>query len=307
MLASILARQNKVGATNMKLEHCKIFANLCEAITEASTTMNIIAGTPGGEQVVKKLHGSMALAHNVEYQPVQRISWKDIKDSYKGAWVIVLGSNGTGAIKATGGNTGTYETVASDGGDVQTMSNSRSDATLEFLKNQIGRFQKYYVAKNTGYVQDIQGKRSANKVQPANARVTNDTIVKKFKPLWEKAITVAIADIKGHVTNMVKNDAFDKARSKLSRIESLQNGLDSLQVSGTDTPDFIKGAVNTAVLMAASHHYPEETGEITRGYSNQYTTQRSEGPQKILSDISSGDTAKLGTVLSFFKRNLISG
>jgi hypothetical protein len=93
----------------MKLEHCKIFANLCESITEASTTMNLIAGTPGGEQVVKKLHGSMALAHNLEYQPVQRISWKDLKDSYKGAWVIIIGSNGTGAIKATGGNTGTIK------------------------------------------------------------------------------------------------------------------------------------------------------------------------------------------------------
>lgn len=291
----------------MKLEHCKIFANLCEAITEASTTMNIIAGTPGGEQVVKKLHGSMALAHNIEYQSVQRISWKDIKDSYKGAWVIVLGSNGTGAIKTTGGNTGTYETVASDGGDVQTMSNSRSDATLEFLKNQIGRFQKYYVAKNTGYVPDTQRKRAANKVVPGGGAVTQDTIINKFRPLWERAITAAIADIKGHVSNMIKNDAFEKARNKLANIQSLQNGLDALQSGSKETPDFIRSAVNTSVLMAASHHYPDETGEITRGYSRGYSSQNSEGPRKLLTDIAGGDTAKLGTVLAFFKRTLISG
>jgi hypothetical protein len=291
----------------MKLEHCKIFANLCESITEASTTMNLIAGTPGGEQVVKKLHGSMALAHNLEYQPVQRISWKDLKDSYKGAWVIIIGSNGTGAIKATGGNTGTYKTVASDGGEVQSVDNSRSDATLDFLKNQIGRFQKYYVAKNTGYVPDTQKKRAANKAEPASTTVTQDTIIKKFKPLWERAISAAIADIKGHVSNMVKNDAFDKARSKLGYIETLQNGLDVLQSGGGDTPDFIRSAVNTSVLMAASHHYPDETGDITRGYSRGYTSQSGEGPKKLLSDISAGDTAKLGTVLSFFKRNLISG
>lgn len=306
-LVNILVKQNRVGVINMKIEYCKIFANLCEGITEASTTMNLIAGTPGGEQVVKKLHGSMALAHNIEYQPVQRISWKDLKDSYKGAWVVIIGSNGTGAIKATGGNTGTYETVASDGGEVQSLSASRSDATLDFLKNQIGRFQKYYVAKNTGYVPDIKRKRAANKAEPAMARVSNDTIVRKFKPLWEKAITAAIADIKGHVSNMVKNDAFEKAKRKLSYIENLQNGLDQLQAGGSETPDFIKNSVNTAVLMAASHHYPEETGDITKGYSSQYSAQRYEGPQKLLSDISGGDTAKLGTVLSFFKRVLISG
>lgn len=293
----------------MKLEYCKVFAQLCESITEASSTMDLIAGNAGGEQVVKKLHGSMALAHNISYSPVQKISWKDIKDSYRGAWVIIIGSQGTGAIKASGGNTGTYTAVASSGSDVESMTNSRSDTTTEWLKTNLGRFQKFYVGKNTTYVPDIQGKRANNAAASKNNTVTQDTIINKFKPLWEKAMVAAIADIKGHVSNMIKNDAFEKARTKLSHIETLQNGLDTLQADGSsNTPGFISNAVNTAVLMAASHHYPDETGEITKGYSRgNYSSQDSSGPTRLLQDIAKGDTSKLGTVLAFFKRALISG
>ena len=303
-----MATQNKAGVIKMKLEHCKLFAELCESITEASTAMDLIASNTGGQQVVKKLHGSMSLAHNVTYNQVQKISWKDIKDSYKGAWVIIIGSQGTGAIKASGGNTGSYTAVASSGGEAESMTNSRSDVTMEWLKSNLGRFQKFYVGKNTGYVQDVQRKRASNSADATNA-VTQSTIVNKFKPLWSKAITAAIADIKGHVSNMIKNDSFDKARSKLNHIENLQNGLDALSTGSiTDTPGFISTAVNTAVLMAASHHYPDKTGEITRGYrGGNYNAEYSEGPATLLKDISQGDTAKLGTVLAFFKRALISG
>jgi hypothetical protein len=305
---NIMAPQNKAGVIKMKLEHCKLFAELCESITEASTAMDLIASNAGGQQVVKKLHGSMSLAHNITYNQVQKISWKDIKDSYKGAWVIIIGSQGTGAIKASGGNTGTYTAVASSGGEAESMTNSRSDVTMEWLKSNLGRFQKFYVGKNTGYVQDVQRKRASNSADATNA-VTQSTIVNKFKPLWSKAITAAIADIKGHVSNMIKNDSFDKARSKLNHIENLQNGLDALSTGSiTDTPGFISTAVNTAVLMAASHHYPDKTGEITRGYrGGNYNAEYSEGPATLLKDISQGDTAKLGTVLAFFKRALISG
>jgi hypothetical protein len=72
-------------------------------------------------------------------------------------------------------------------------------------------------------------------------------------------------------------------------------------------PGFIETAVGTAILMAAAHHYPEQTGEITKSYSRSYSSQHQEGPDQLLKDIAAGDTAKLGTILSFFKRTLISG
>ena len=60
--------------------------------------------------------------------------------------------------------------------------------------------------------------------------------------------------------------------------------------------------------MAASNYYPETTGNIERSrYGGGLSAQFPEGPKQLLQDIANGDTAKLGTVLGFFKRSLISG
>ena len=137
--------------------------------------------------------------------------------------------------------------------------------------------------------------------------VSVDTLTKKFKPLWQRAINTAIADIKGYVANQIKNDAFEKAQRKLDQVKRLQDILDNMEAGSEETPGTIKQAINSAVLMAASHHYPEQTGNITRGYSSGYNAERSEGPNQLLKDIAAGDQTKLGTVLGFFKRTLISG
>jgi hypothetical protein len=119
----------------------------------------------------------------------------------------------------------------------------------------------------------------------------------------------AKADIKGMITTMIKNDAFDKAEKKLSILKALQRATDTMEV-GTldDTPEWLQKAVSLAILMAASHHYPDLTGEIERSrYGGGASSQNPEGPKKLLSDVSNGDTTKLGTILGFFKRNLITG
>ncbi len=294
----------------MNLQACQIFAQLLEGhVNEASTSMNLITGKPGGEAVVKHLHKDLQLAHDLNYRQIEKISWSDLKESYRGAWVIIIGATGVGAIRARGGNTGSYDAVASAGGEVRTSSDSRGGNIIDFLKGEIGKLQKFYVAKNTTAVSDKQRKRADQQKGADGATVTQETLMKKFRPLWIKAITAAIADIKGHVANQIKNDAFEKARRKLNQIESLQNGLESLEAGSKETPEFINSAVNSAVLMAASYHYPEQTGNIERSrYGGRgLNAERSEGPQQLLKDISQGDTQKLGTVLTFFKRSLISG
>jgi hypothetical protein len=292
-------------------QHLQLFSELFENITEASTSINLISGHPGGKEIIRHLHQKKGLSHDQSYTPVDKISWSSLKDSYKGAWAIVIGSTGTGAIKASGGNTGSYDAIAVDKatGEIRNLNDSRGGNIMDFFKPLIGKPVKFYVGKDTKSVVDKQRKR-ADQNQGAGAQkvLSQSDLVKKFKPLWVKAITASIADIKGHVANMVKNDSFDKARKKLSYIESLQNALELLETgTAVDTPGFINSAVNAAVLMAASHYYPADTGDITRGYSNSYNSQNSEGPRKLLSDISNGDTAKLGTILAFFKRTLVSG
>jgi hypothetical protein len=291
----------------MNPQTLKLFAQFCESyLPEASSSMSLIQQHKGGAEVIKKLHQDQKLGHDITYQPVAKISWSELKDSYRGAWVIIQGDKGTGAIKASGGNTGDYFAVASSGGETRSMNDGRGGNVLDFLKGEIGGLRKFYVGKNTTSVVDKQKKRAADKVG-ADRTINQDVLVKKFKPLWVKAITAAIADIKGHVSNQIKNDAFEKAKRKLDQIEQLQHGLEAIEAGNSEIPQFIGTAVNTAILMAASHHYPEQTGNITRSYSRNYSSENSEGPARLLKDISEGDTAKLGTILSFFKRSLISG
>ncbi len=288
----------------MQAKSYQIFAQLLEGyVDEASTSLSLISGNPGGNEVITKLHKEMKLAHDQDYRQVDKISWSELKDSYRGAWVIIQGAKGTGAIRARSGN---YEAVASTGGEVRVVKDGRGGNVLDFLKGEIGKLQKFYVGKNTSAVDDKQRKRQDSQAGMSQ-EINQETLMKKFKPLWARAITAAIADIKGHIANQIKNDAFEKAKKKLSQVESLQTALESLESGSSDVPGSVKGAINIAVLMAASHHYPDQTGTIGRGYGSNYSAQHSEGTQQLLKDISAGDQKKLGTVLGFFKRALITG
>ncbi len=289
----------------MQAKSYQVFAQLLEGyVDEASTSLNLITDQPGGQEVILKLHKEMQLAHDQDYRKVDKISWSDLKSSYRGAWVIIKGSNGVGAIKAKDDR---YEAVASTGGEVRSVNDSRGGNIVDFLKGEIGKLQSFYVGTNTTAVADKQRKRRDRQAGSAESVISVETLTKKFKPLWVRAVTAAIADVKGHIANQIKNDAFTKAEKKLSQVKSLQSALEALEAGSEDVPGSIKSAVNIAVLMAASHHYPEQTGTISRGYSSSYNAQRSEGPQQLLKDIAGGDQKKLGTVLGFFKRALITG
>jgi hypothetical protein len=307
LLVSIMEMLNKAGVIKMRIESYQVFAELLEGyVNEASTTMSLIANNPGGKEVVQKLHKDMSLAHDIGYRQVDKISWSELKDSYKGAWVIIQGTKGTGAIRARNSS---YEAVASTGGETRSVSDGRGGNIIDFLKGEIGKLNKFYVAPNTTAVADKQKKRRDAQKGAKGVEVTQSTLVAKFKPLWARAITASIADIKGHIANMIKNDAFEKAKRKLNYIETLQNGLEQLEAGTADTPGFLSSAINSAVLMTASHYYPETTGNLDRSRygSSGVSAQFNEGPAQLLKDIAGGDQKKLGTVLSFFKRSLISG
>lgn len=289
----------------MRIESYQIFSQLLESyVNEASTSLSLIMDNPGGDAVIKHLHKNLSLAHDQNYKQIEKISWSDLKEPYRGSWVIIIGSKGTGAIRSKGD---TYNAFASVGQDLQQASDGRGGNILDFLKTNIGKLQKFYVGRSNSDVSDKQSKRASAK-KGLTREIDQDYLMRKFKPLWSRAMTAAIADIKGHVANQIKNDAFEKAKKKLNHIESLQNGLEALEAGNSDTPGFVNSAINSAVLMAASHYYPDTTGNIERSrYGGGLSAQFSEGPKKLLSDITNGDQKKLGTILAFFKRSLISG
>ena len=290
----------------MRTESYQLFSQLLEGyLNEASTSLNLILDNPGGKQVVKFLHTDMGLAHDQDYRQVEKISWSELKDARRGAWVMIKGTTGTGAIRATA--SGSYEATASSGGEVDSFADGRGGNVIDFLKSKIGKLNKFYVGNNTSDVNDKRKKRKDQQAGKDTSVVSVDSLTKKFKPLWVKAITAAIADVKGHIANQIKNDAFDKAAKKLEHVKRLQSAIESLETD-SDTPGSVKNAINLAVLMSASHHYPEQTGAISRsGYGSGYNAERSEGGSQLMKDIAAGDQKKLSTVLTFFKRSLISG
>lgn len=292
----------------MELKTHQIFAQLCETfLPEASSTMGIVNSLPGGEQVVQFLHTKYGLAHDQSYSPIPKIAWSDLKGRYR-SWILIKGSKGTGAIRASGDN---YEAVASSGGEVQVSSSGRGGTVLDFLKANIGSLKEFYVGTDSGSVKKKVRDRTDAKKSTATAggAVSQDTLIKKFRPLWARAITASIADIKGIVGTMVKNDAFEKAEKKIQSLKKLESALYAIENGDEDVPPNISNAVSVAIMMAASHYYPDQTGEITkqRYGSSGYSAANQEGPRQLLADISAGDTKKIGTILSFFKRSLISG
>ena len=281
----------------------KYFAQLCEGVLfEVSSSINIVRSLKGGPELVKYLHKSQQLSHDQDYQTVPKISWSVIKDSTH--WVILQYRNGTGAIKA---HRGSYEALASTGdGEPETFSSDRGGNILDFLKQRLGgNPTAIYVGKDSRNVKLKRSIRVDRKQDPDKPRIDQAALLLKFKPMWTRAITAAVADVKGMVGQMIKNDSFDKAANKIKHLQTLTNLLDQFETDPDSVMSGLDKTINKAVLMAAAHHYPNETGEITKGWGG-YSPASHDGVNKLLADISNGDTKKMGTVLSFFKRSLIA-
>jgi len=297
------------GKYKMHPESYKLIAGLFETfIAEDSTAVGMIGSLPGGTEIAQKLHKEMGLAHDQEFKSVPKIAWSELKDMYKGGWVLIKGTSGAGAIRARNSS---YESLAFDPEtkEIRVLRDSRGGNNIDFLKGNIGKLVGFYVGKDSGKAADLKRKRQSDKAGSGTQEVDKDSLVKKFKPLWLRSMQAAQADIKGMITTMIKNDAFDKAEKKLAILKALQRATDTIEVGTLDeAPEWLQKAVSTAILMAASHHYPDLTGEIERSrYGGGVSSQNPEGPKKLLSDVSNGDTTKLGTILGFFKRNLITG
>lgn len=292
----------------MRPERMKLFAQLLESyLPEDSSAMSMLSTVPGGKEVVQSLHKDMGLAHDQQYREIQKISWSEIKDTRHGAWVLVKGDKGAGAIRADSRGNG-YQSVAFDPttGTVEKYSNDRGGNIIDFVKSKIGKLRAFYMGTDTGSRQEKKRKRNISRA-PSEPAVTGDSLVNRFRPLWLRAMTAAEADIKGMIATMIKNSAYEKARRKMDHASRLLSAIEKLETGTlTNAPDFVKEAVSLSIMMAGVHYYPEETGEIQHGYRS-YSSRFQEGPRKVLNDISQGDTAKLGTVLGFFKRSLISG
>jgi len=288
----------------MKPQTYKLFAQLCEGLLfEASSSLDLIKRQPGGSEAVKYLHKNSGLANDQQYQQVEKISWSELKGAFHGGWVLMTYPQGTGAIRAKSGN---YEVLASTGaGEPETFRDSMGGRVMAFLKDRLGgNPRKIYVGRDTGSTKNKKSERDQRKEVPSSQEVSAETLVVKFKPLWVRATTAAIADIKGVISTMIKNDSFEKAEKKIKLVMDLTQALEEFESNPNTVPRIFTKAVEKSIKLSAAHHFPDETGAVISGWSG-LSVANTQGITHLLKDISQGDTKKIGTILAFFKRNLL--
>lgn len=287
----------------------KLFVRLCESVmlVEDSTSMDIIKGLPGGSQVIKFLHTKYNLSHDQEYVEQDRIPWRELKDFAHGGWVLLQYARGFAAIRQKNNGYSVVYCSRPDLPGVGTFYSTRGNEVMTDLKNALtGNPVSIWVGHDTAAVEKLQSLRKSRDAEQ-DRPIDQMALLNKFKPMFSRALTLAIADIKGMVSTMIKNDEFHSSRNKLERLQKLQTALEHVTLKSDQVPDIISRALNTAVVMTASYFYPEETGDISRRYGGEADPESRMGIKHVFKDINAGDNRKLATVLAFFKRALITG
>jgi len=281
----------------------KLIAEGFREIYEASTSGDIVNSLPGGPEIMQALHTTQKAPHNLNYTPVPKISWAEIKGAYSSSWILIQADKGTGAIKFQGD---TYSAMASTGQGVEQFSNTRSGFVVDWLKGKIGGLRKFYVARGQADVTKVQRDRKSRQPNPEAEKFqySERTSLQKFRPLIAKTIEHAVADIRGMAQTMLKNGNYDGAQKKIQKLQKYDEILFKLQNKNADLDNDFTTKMNDAIVLTAHHFYPEQTGEVSRGGygSRGLRVENQQGTTQLFNDINSGDTAKLSTLLAFFKR-----
>jgi hypothetical protein len=291
----------------------KEFSQLFESIvTEVSTGMAQFSD-PNAQELLKTLHRTKTLGHDVQYEKIPRISWASLKDN-PDQWFILKGENGWAAIVLPSKRSA-YEIFTANGipnpenSELVTLTKAgtATDGNT-LLKNTIGKPIEFYTV-NSRYSKQLSGERASAKAKanPYENKASIGYLIKRFMPIFTKLLTTAKADVKGVISTMVKNDVSrDKINNKLYKINSIEQSLDRLKEGTID--EYLTDAVNKAVVFAARYYYPQETGDLTANYYRGHTSfqqANSDGVKHVLSDISEGDTTKLSGVLAYLKKVLV--
>lgn len=301
------------------------FCHVCDQLLlEYSTTFNILKNPDGSwhtgakELLDQVITNKGMIPHDVQWEPInpaQMASWA--KSSKKGV-MIVLCERGTAMIEPRDDDF--YQALISSETELVRLHRmTRYGAQFLYafaplvkgIQELLGLPLRAYVTKDLGTksVEKLRKKRKA----AAPKRMSYEQIVLRFKPLWEKTLVQAMADVKGWYSQLIKNDAYNKAQKKMRQLTDLRTMLDNLEAG--NMVELKKGLlvyITTAVHMAAAHHYPTPAGTWGEAWSEtagRYV-RRYKAPgvvEKFLADIENGDMNKLGSVLGYLKQELVKG
>ena len=295
----------------MKTTTAKLFVQLLEHIVnETSTTIATLQGVPGAAEMITALHQKRIIGHDIEYTPIKKIPWSDVKAG--NTVILVAGPDSAGLLYFEDYD---YKLYAYNQAakTVDSTTEDSGKASIDWLQIRTGKINRIWVGdRDTGKIQNTKRLRKERQSNPAttyyNSELFANIILKRFKPLWLRSLIGAQNDVKGWVNTQIKNHAFEKAKSKLAHLQKLEDAVEAVERGADfDTGGLVRTAIQNAVMQTTHMYYPEATGGLERGYGTNMRPERYESIKLLFDDITAGDTNKLGTLLAFFRRNLVTG
>jgi len=301
------------------------FAEFCEHILlEASTTFDILkdpAGEwhPGADMIMDHLMRQKTIKHDVQWTSISptQVSNQAKTLKTKGA-IVLLGERGTAWLTVYSIEYETFQAYVGTADEMRKLSEFNQYVTMfelskiiKLIKENVGAIQKAFVTQDTGQgaVSGLRKKRA--KASPKEYRY--EDVLLRFKPLWTRVITQAMADAKGFYVQLIKHDLYSKAEKKMKLVKQLRLIMDQLEEGDEKAlQKSLMPLLVSAVHMAGAHHYPQLAGswervwhETAEGYVNRM--KPATAATQMLQDLSQGNTAKLGTVLGYLKQELLKG
>lgn len=302
------------------------FLTLCESIVaeDASPIPKALGGGMAAKAITQFVHSKMNLSDKAQLKQLPgKPTWDSVKSVR--AWVIFDGEMGFAALRPDSNEIYTVGVVKKGSDSVQTMQHSRMDQINILLKQNVGKIKRYFAvdyiegasrwsrASDKYDTSQLKRKRAQAKQGIAQTgEISHQTLFKKFKPLFVKAITAAEADIQGIIQNILKTGNYDAAETKIDKLKLLRRAAAAFGPDAAERDTYetqrskqdITRVLNKATKEAALHFYPDmfDQENITRNPSDE---EFDKGVKRLFADIGSGDTKKLGGLLWYFKNGLV--
>jgi hypothetical protein len=295
---------------NISMNTYKLFEKLCrQALTEWSTVNHLIKQYPSGKQLMRELHKKYNLPHNLEFREVEKILWRDLSSEI--GLAICIGKN-RDAAAIYSGSRDSYRAIAVVNGEIKHFDDERGGNVKDWVESHIGKVKRIFVAKETAEHRSKKYNRQklANIVKHSET-ISTDKLLKKFSPILRTSIEQVKADVKGMLSSAIKSDAYSKVEKKIEKLKKLEHALAHIENNNFEDRNLkhmLEKAINYAITMSAKHFYPDDT-EIEKSYGGQIAAiryyDRPNGVDKLLNDISLGESKKVSSVLGFFKKGLL--
>jgi len=276
----------------------------------------------------------MNLSSKLKFQEKEKIQWKEIKE-VEPNFVLIAGTTGTAAVNWDGNR---YTAIIANAEGVTRGSNPSINTLMNDIKEGIGKPKRFWepvtvkvpqeydnyekrfgkdvtlpttVRRSRTAARTLDPKKSSS-LNPHTGLTGGDNLEKlftKLKPLLLRYLTTALADVKGAAGIAMKNDSYNTAKKKLEIAAKLSDMIEHLTdpdmadgYARSSKDDLLKNKIQHAVVMTASYYYPDETGDVTAGYSGALKSLKSSGPNHVINDIAKGDSKKLATVMAYLKQ-----